>query len=280
MKAPDLVVIALTEYLCTLNAAVVLLGFGDLLVCRRKVKILPFLGVEVVGDILCNIFDKRPLISDIAVYILPASEIITIFRLYIGKNLQYILTVINALRYLSELLPYPVKVPGKFDKIEDSSVLLLFGHLRKCHGVKLQGSEKLFEKILGGGNFTSALLYRLVISLFGTLFAVDVKPCIGLDDDLALTLALVDYVVALASVCEGIADRINYRGLSRAVGACYLNRSAVKLGLAYSKKVLYLYFCCFHFHILRIELLMIEFAEETASSELAIVFLILSGKSD
>lgn len=124
-------------------------GAVYLLIRFRKVEILPFLRIEMLGYIFGDILDERLLIADITVDVLPALKIVPIFGLDIRKYLQYVLAVINALRYLTELLIYPVKVPGKFDEVKNGPVLLLLVIWVKATGSSCKGVKSCLRKFSG-----------------------------------------------------------------------------------------------------------------------------------
>ena len=156
------------------------------------------------------------------------------------------LGVVHTLGDLPELLLDPVHVPGEVDQGEDDPVLLLAAELGEGHRVELQGGEDAGEKLRRAGLEHTAVPDLDSVRLGGPGLAVDGEAGVRLDDDFALVRALVDDVVPVGAVGQGIANGVQHGGLSAALGSGQLHRAPVQGRLPDAEQVLDDDFCGFH----------------------------------
>ena len=149
------------------------------------------------------------------------------------------LGVVNPLRDLAELLPDPVHIPVKLDEGEDHTVLFLPGELCELHRIQLQGREDLREELgrpcLKEGTVTH---FDRAGGFGGQGLPVNGQAGIGFNDDFALIGALVNDIVPVRTVGEGITDGIQHRRLSAPLGAGDLHGLPVEGGLTDAEQIL------------------------------------------
>ena len=140
-----------------------------------------------------------------------------------------------------------VHIPVKLDQGEDHTVLFLPGELCELHRIQLQGREDLREELgrpcLKEGTVTH---FDRAGRLGGQGLTVDGEAGVGLNDDFALIGALVNDIVPVRTVGEGITDGIQHRRLSAPLGAGDLHGLPIKGSLPDAKQVFDRNFCGFH----------------------------------
>ena len=246
LQAPLLGLEALPERLSPLNAAVSLPDALQLLVLLAGGVRLPVGSVIVGRDVLGDVGDERLLVADVPVEVLAGLEVNAALRLDIREDLQDVLGVVHALRNLPELLLDPVHIPGEVNQGKNHPVLLLAAELGKGHGVELQGGEDTGEELRRAGLEHTAVPDLDRVRLGRPGLAVDGEPGIRLDDDLALVRPLVDDVVAVRAVGQGVADGVQHGGLSAALGSGQFHRAPIQGRLSNAEQVLDDNFCGFH----------------------------------
>ena len=246
-QSPEFGVIAAAECLCPLNATVLFPQPFQLPVFLSGWIIVPAVIVIASRNILGNIGNESLLVADIPVDVLPRLEIDSVFRLNIIQDLKDMLGVIDTLRDLTELLFDPVHIPLKFNEVQDLSVLLLTGELRKLHRIQLERREDLGQELSWSCLKHGAVPHLHRAGGFGGQgLPVNGQSGIGLNDDFALIGALVNDIVPVRTVGEGITDGIQHRCLSAPLGAGDLHGLPIKGSLPDAKQVFDRNFCGFH----------------------------------
>ena len=110
----------------------------------------------------------------------------------------------------------------------------------------MQGGEDAGEELRRTGLEHTAIPDLDRVRLGGPGLAVDGEAGVRLDDDLALVRALVDDVVPVGAVGQGVADGVQHGGLSAALGSGQLHRAPVQGRLPDAEQVLDDDFCGFH----------------------------------
>ena len=157
------------------------------------------------------------------------------------------LAVIHTLWDLTELLLDPIHIPLKFNEVQDLPVFLLTGELRKLHRIQLERREDLGQELSWSCLKHGAVPHLHRAGGFGGQgLPVNGQAGIGLNDDFALIGALVNDIVPVRTVGEGITDGIQHRRLSAPLGAGDLHGLPIKGSLPDAKQVFDRNFCGFH----------------------------------
>ena len=246
-QSPEFGVITAAECLCPFNTAVLFPQPFQFPVFLPGWIIVPTVIVIAGWDILGNISDESLLVADIPVDILPGLEIDSVFRLNIIQDLKDMLGVIDALRDLAKLLFDPVHIPMEFNEVQDLPVLLLTGELRKLHRIQLERREDLSQE-LGRPCLEHGTVPHLhhAGGFGGQGLPVNGQSGIGLNDDFALIGALVNDIVPVRAIGEGVSNSIQHGSFPAALGAGDLHGLPIKGSLPDAKQVFDRNFCGFH----------------------------------